>query len=390
MEERSRKIWAQNDQTFWLRSFGVSHKILPNEVFTLEVDPLGNMYLSRVADSFAFDYKVYDLEENLIQRVKRTFAEVPGNLGILMNGTRGTGKTVTAKVMCNELNLPVIIVGKYIEGGADYLNSIPQDITIFIDEYEKIFEENHTLLSIMDGAMNSEHKRVFILTTNSLYINENLIQRPGRIRYLKTFKDLSTTAIMEIVNDCLVRKEYTDDIIRFISLLEMITVDIVKTICQEVNVHNQKPDSFADVFNVRKISEKFDIFLIDENTGVQTSAMPIFTAVKVRPHCEFEEGYSFYINSEYIGEIIDILGDRIIKVKIDSEGLNHYQAQLLGVDLELAKKKRIRRPRGSAAANKASEEKASERDPVVVNQDIIIMISDSEAVHRNFRTSLVF
>lgn len=390
MEERSRKIWAQNDQTFWLRSFGVSHKALPNEVFTLEVDPLGNMYLSRITDSFVFDYKVYDLEEDLIQRVKRTFAEVPGNLGILMNGTRGTGKTVTAKVMCNELNLPVIIVGKYIEGGAEYLNSIPQDIIIFIDEYEKIFEENHTLLSIMDGAMNSDHKRVFILTTNSLYINENLIQRPGRIRYLKTFKDLSTTAIMEIVNDCLVRKEYTDDIIRFVSLLEMITVDIVKTICQEVNIHNQKPDAFADVFNVRKISGKFDIFLVDEETGAQKSTLPLMTAVKVSPHRGFEEGYSFYINNEYIGEILDVLDERLIKVKIETEGLNRYQAQLLGIDSELAKKKRPRRPHGSAAAIKSSDEKAPEKEPVVINQDVIVLISDSEAIHRNFRTTLVF
>ena len=63
------------------------------------------------------------------------------------------------------------------------------------------------MLSIMDGATNSEHRRVFLLTTNSLYINDNLLQRPGRIRYLKTFKDLTPEIIEEIVDDFLIYKE---------------------------------------------------------------------------------------------------------------------------------------------------------------------------------------
>lgn len=384
--QENNKIWSQQDDTYWLRSLGISHKLLPNAVYSVEVDPLGNMFLREAQKKFTFDYKVYGLEKGLVDRVAKTAKSVEGNLGILLNGQRGTGKTVTAKLMCNELNLPIIVVDRMIEDCHRFLNTIPQDIVIFIDEYEKIFEENYQLLSIMDGAMNSEHKRVFILTTNDLYVNDNLIQRPGRIRYLKTFKDLSREAITEIVNDCLVDDKYKEDVLRFVSTLQMITVDIVKTICQEVNLHNQAPEQFAEFFNVKKVTGKSDVYVINER-GARSTELPFIANAKVTPFENFDEDEHIYINDHYIGKVTEVLDENIVKIHISCwlSELSRIQKKLLGIkdDSEdpdngiISSKKKTMRKR-----NVENDEDKR------VDAEIAIEISMSEAYHRMYRWTL--
>lgn len=391
MYDPNAKIWSQQNDTFWLRSQGISHKLLPNAVYTLEADPLGNMFLAEVQKNFEFDYKVYGLEKSLIDRAVITSKNLEGNLGILLNGQRGTGKTVTAKLMCNALNLPIIVVDRAIENGHRFLNSIPQDIVIFIDEYEKIFEESHHLLSIMDGAMNSEHKRIFILTTNELYVNGNLIQRPGRIRYLKTFKDLSKESITEIINDCLTRQEYKDEVFRFVSTLQMITVDVVKTICQEVNLHNETPEKFAEFFNVKKVSGKFDIYLVDER-GERTTTLPFIANAKFSPTEEFEEDNYVYINGDHVGEISEVLDENVIKVKIATwlSNINRTQKKLLDLltDEDNAAEEKVGTNGRVKRRRKLNDEPLSKKDAKedkFIEAEVVLEVVMSEAYHRMYR-----
>jgi hypothetical protein len=313
--DNSNKVWIESDELFSLQSIKKEHKKLPTAVFLLCQDAFGNKFLQRLEDQFQFNYKMYGLETALIDRVLKTFKNTNGNLGILLNGIKGTGKTVTSKIICNELQMPTILLDSNLPDGHLYLNDIPQDITIFIDEYEKIFNEDADMLTIMDGAFNSTHRRMFVLTTNKLYVNENLIQRPGRIRYLKTFKDLDINIITEIVNDVVIHKHLIADTIRFVSALELITVDIVKAVCQEVNIHEESPEAFEDVFNVKKLSGKYDVFILGEDG----KNYPFETSAKMggaRP--DFEDrniGSSFYVNDDYVGEIYEVVDEKTVKTK---------------------------------------------------------------------------
>jgi len=313
--DNSNKVWIESDDLFSLQSIKKEHKKLPVAVFLLCQDVVGNKFLQKLEDQFQFNYKMYGLETSLIDRVLKTYKGTNGNLGILLNGIKGTGKTVTSKIICNELGLPVILLDSNLPDGHLYLNDIPQDITIFIDEYEKIFNEDADMLTIMDGAFNSAHRRMFVLTTNKLYVNENLIQRPGRIRYLKTFKDLDINIITEIVNDVVIHKHLIAETIRFVSALELITVDIVKAVCQEVNIHEESPEVFEDVFNVKKLSGKYDVFIL----GDDGKNYPFETSAKMggaRP--DFEDrniGSSFYVNDDYVGEIYEVVDEKTVRTK---------------------------------------------------------------------------
>lgn len=243
---------------------------LDDGIYQIHQNPLNlELFLEKISDAFNFGFKLYGLDENLVSHVVNTYnrQEVKRNLGILLNGAKGTGKTVTAKYIANKLGLPVIICDKPYQGLPLFLASIGQDCVFFFDEFEKNFrlecgdDENcagEDLLSIMDGVYNTEHCHVFILTTNELKVNDNLISRPSRIRYLKSFGDVIDRKILEeYVDDNLERKEYRDEIMDFIDGLTIATIDIVKSIVEEVNLHNTHIEEFKNFFNVKEATYKY-------------------------------------------------------------------------------------------------------------------------------------
>ena len=235
------KVWMANGSAY--SQIDPNFKIentLPVGVYNLEVTMFG-WNLSKFANEFVFPYKLYQLETEFIDHVLKTYENTTGNLGILLNGTKGSGKTVVAKILANKLNLPVIVLksmGDRNQSMIEYLSSLNSDCILFMDEFEKNFkEEDSTMLQIMDGVYNSKYRKIFLLTTNEMDINDNLIGRPSRIRYVKQFGNLPMNTINEYLDDALECEEARKEIIDYIDSLTISTIDILKTIVNEVNIH---------------------------------------------------------------------------------------------------------------------------------------------------------
>ena len=120
--------------------------------------------LKRIGDKFEFDFKLYELgSEPIIRLVKKTwqsdtFIEGNKNLGIIFNGIKGTGKTISAKLLCNAIGLPVVIVQNNCDGLLPFLQSLNFECVVFIDEAEKTFkkgEDDDILLRLIDGVYNA-------------------------------------------------------------------------------------------------------------------------------------------------------------------------------------------------------------------------------------------
>lgn len=241
--ETGKQIWVQTGINFnRMQGPIISYNEIPVGVYKISMSKQG-FYLEYVMSEFVFDYKIYGLQEDFINHVIKTYNEAQtGNLGILLNGTKGTGKTVAAKMIANRLHLPVIIVqnmGKEMNlQMMNYLSTeINFDCVFFFDEYEKTFDKDTTILSFMDGVYNSESRKVFLLTTNTLSIDRNLIGRPSRILYLKKFGNLEIEAASEFLDDTLNNKEYKQEVLEFINLLSISTIDILKSVVKEINIH---------------------------------------------------------------------------------------------------------------------------------------------------------
>lgn len=309
-----KKVWNNYGNKYLLSSPSEEFEKLENAIYGVGFDSNMGFFLTKKSDKFEFDYKLYGLETSLVTRALKTYNATEGNLGILLNGVKGTGKTVTSKIIANKLNQPIIVVSANLDGITSFLNSIPQDVTIFIDEYEKIFGESSAMLTIMDGALTSQYRRVFLLTTNNLRLDENLIERPSRIRYLKKFEFLSPEIVIEIVDDILEHKDLRAECISFISNLETITVDIVKAVLNEVNIHAESPTVFSDVFNVKKLKGKYNLSVRNNDGSLSDFALDVNSS----PRPTFSDrniNDSVRVNGETIGFVKRIINWTTIEVE---------------------------------------------------------------------------
>lgn len=109
-KEKMNKVWVCSGSTYTQVSSGYSvEQSLPVGIYSICLTMTG-YHLDRYADKFVFPYKMYGLQNEFIDHVIKTYHATEGNLGIMLTGTKGTGKTVTAKELANKLNLPIIIV----------------------------------------------------------------------------------------------------------------------------------------------------------------------------------------------------------------------------------------------------------------------------------------
>lgn len=251
---------------------------LPKRVYTMGYNPdKHEIFLEDFADEFHFDFKIYGMESKLVEHIMRTFENTTSNLGILFNGVKGTGKTITAKIIANKTNLPVILINAPYPGLADFISKINCACVLFFDEFEKNFDTSKghdlELLSIMDGVYNSPYRRIFLLTTNKLYINENFIGRPSRIRYKKSFGNLSTDIIMEYLEDCLEDKTKIQEVLEFIDSLSISTIDILKSIVEELNIHKCSVNDFKSFINVERAKYVYIVKYRTYDPGEENSVL---------------------------------------------------------------------------------------------------------------------
>ena len=208
----------------------------------------GRLGLGKISDTFEFDFKIYDLGcDDIFDRVITTwfsepFVKANKNLGVIFNGLKGTGKTIAAKLLSNRIGLPVIVISKPVPHLIEFIQSLCFECTVLIDEAEKTFEdEPETLLKMIDGVYNSSRK-LYLLTTNKLTLDENLIGRPGRIRYIKQFGILPLNAVNDYIDDCLVDKSLRGKVVSLVDRLAISTIDVLKAVVEEANIYGDIPD----------------------------------------------------------------------------------------------------------------------------------------------------
>lgn len=250
--------WAQRGSDFHPSTRADKVKRLPPGVYRYSVAMHG-WWLERTSAKFEFPFKVYDAGTNEINRVKTFWKNNEGNLGVLMNGLRGAGKTMNAQRLSNDLieeeDLPVLVVRGPIPLQIIF-DSVQQNMIVIFDEFEKTHNDKHQqqLLSTIDGMSRSSHKRLIIFTTNKTQINENLKDRPSRIHYCFEFRRVADEIIEGLINDSLPEDllHFKPDIFEFLNNRKICTIDIVKAVIAEVATFRESPLEFEDLLNIAK------------------------------------------------------------------------------------------------------------------------------------------
>lgn len=230
---------------------------LPVRNYIILLDPMRGYYLQEKED-FKLPAKIYGKDTAFIDRVIKTYKKLGSKetLGIILNGLKGTGKTIDAEMIAIESGLPVIFLTScfFNNDFKNFLSSITQEYVLFIDEFEKIYdhEKQQELLSIFDGMLSS--KKIVILTCNEDRINQYFNNRLKRIRYRKTYRNLSNEVVKEVIEDLLENKDEITNLLTVISDIGIVTMDILISIIEEMNFHNYT--ATEAVVNLNIITEK--------------------------------------------------------------------------------------------------------------------------------------
>lgn len=295
--------WTQEGNTVWgvcaNRAFTPAERLPPG--LYKYVPTMTGWLLDRVGDRFEFPFKVYGTEDELLSRVQRAWEALPQNIGVLLNGLKGTGKTVTAQLLANwavDSGMVVLMVRDPIPLDV-VLAALHQDVVVIFDEFEKTHravkgEANpqEALLTTLDGMSRGLHKRLFVLTTNSRVLDPNLVDRPSRIRYSKEYTRVSDDVVFEIIDDMLPPHlaHIRTDLATYVFTREVLSIDVVKTVIQECVAFEEPPSAFAHLLNLSARAPAFykiyavledgtDVCLLDNFIPDASKATTLATAL---------------------------------------------------------------------------------------------------------------
>ena len=247
------KVISTNEHQFFIYENGVKvFDELPCGYYTINFNNNTGFFLETYSE-LTFkegEQKLYGPHESKIKKIIASYKRCKNNLGVILSGEKGLGKSLTAKLIAKRLYMeqyPIIIVNRYIEGIANFLHKISTDCVILFDEFDKLFKNSRDsedksanpqeeLLSLFDG-MDDKH-RLFVITANDIYkINEFLINRPGRFQYHLIFQypsyDDINVYMRDNLNDINQYKEIPS--VQNFSTKVPLSYDALRAICFELN-----------------------------------------------------------------------------------------------------------------------------------------------------------
>ena len=230
---------------------------LPVGNYIIKERPLdGPLYLEGV-DGFSSVNKLYGSTTRDAERILRTYQERGISTGVLLNGEKGSGKTLLAKTLSIEaakLGIPTIIINAPWVGDKfnKFIQDIDQECIIMFDEFEKVYDSDkqEVILTLLDGVFPS--KKLFVLTCNDKWrIDSHMRNRPGRIFYMLDFKGLEDEFIREYCEDTLKDKQYIEKICQVAATFAQFNFDMLKALVEEMNRYNESPREALRMLNAK-------------------------------------------------------------------------------------------------------------------------------------------
>lgn len=250
----------------------ITYDQLPPKTYRVDYDPETRIFSLLEAHDFEIpETKIYGQHLDKVKKVLNSMDKMNRNLGVILSGDKGIGKSLFSKCLglkARKKGIPVILVNEYHEGIANFLEEIEQTVMILFDEYDKTFDEKKhncqaEMLSLFDGV--SAGKKLFVITCNEIQsLSQYLINRPGRFHYHFRFLYPTADEIRDYMEDKL-DKQYYDEIENVIafSVRMNLNYDCLRSIAFELNNGLKFQEAINDL-NIIRISQYKNIKIIVE------------------------------------------------------------------------------------------------------------------------------
>lgn len=255
---------VQSGNTFQVYGEAIhTYQKLPAASYTIEFHQLMGFSLAMRSNLTVSEEKVYGSIPQKVKKILTSYNLLQRNLGVLLSGTKGIGKSLFVRLLSEEAiknSLPVVLVDHAYPNIANFIASIQQDCIIIFDEFEKIFCKNeeydpqNELLSLFDGT-DGGHK-LFIVTCNNLKaINQYMLNRPGRFHYHFALTPPTAEEVREYMQDKLKPEyhKYIEDIVKLNYVTDM-PYDYLRAIAFELNQGYNLNETMSDL-NITQVDK---------------------------------------------------------------------------------------------------------------------------------------
>jgi hypothetical protein len=241
---------------------------LPAGTYALRYNEQAGAFYFEMIKDFELPSKLYGDCNKLADRIIATFEDRPNSTGVLLEGEKGSGKTLLAKNVCTKLKakgVPTVVVNTPFAGEVFnvFVQTMTQPAVFLFDEFEKVYdpETQQKVLTLFDGVYPT--KKLYLVTSNDKYkIDAHMRNRPGRIYYMLTYGGLDRDFITEYANEKLNDVSQVNSIITVAQMFAKFNFDMLKALIEEMNrfdesageaikMLNSKPESNVEVFQVR-------------------------------------------------------------------------------------------------------------------------------------------
>lgn len=260
-----------------------TYEQLPAKTYRVAFNDQEGFSLVETHDLEMTETKVYGQHLEKVDKVLNALDKVKRNLGVILSGDKGIGKSLFSKMLgikAKENEVPVILVDEYIPGIANFLDDIEQTVMVLFDEYDKTFDENKyncqaEMLSLFDGM--SAGKKLFVITCNKIdELSSFLLNRPGRFHYHFRFAYPTVDEIQAYMEDKLEEQYYgeIENVIAF-SLRMKLNYDCLRAIAFELNTGSSFKEAIEDLNILRMYSTEYiDIVVEFENGKILEGSVP--------------------------------------------------------------------------------------------------------------------
>lgn len=255
---------------------------LPAQTYKVGFGQFTGFFLEKQHDLEIKEDKIYGVHKAKVNKVLKRFKESHKNLGVILSGDKGIGKSLFARLLSQKViedGIPVILVNDYIPGIDDFLNDIKDEVLVLFDEFDKTFKKNSDcdpqakMLSLFDGT--SSGKKLFVVTCNQyIDLNEYLINRPGRFHFHFRFEYPTADEVKDYLKDKL-DEVYHSEINKVVSFSRKIKLnyDCLSAIALELNEGETFENTINDlnIVNTYERENRYNIKLFTEEGVVFTA-----------------------------------------------------------------------------------------------------------------------
>lgn len=279
---------------------------IPAGTYDICFAKMTGFYLAR-RPNLSVSEKVYGVQGSKVNKVLDAFKMFERNLGVILSGDKGIGKSLTAKMIAQEAikqGYPVILVSQYIPGIASFIEAIDQEVMVLFDEFDKTFKTTgddnpqDTMLSLFDGT--TAGKKLFVVTCNQLTgLNDYLVNRPGRFHYHFRFDYPTADDIRTYLHDKIDPEFYgeIDDVVNFAARVS-INYDCLRAIAFELNLGSKFKDAIQDmnIVNLDDVRYKVTFLHKDGSKDTREMCMDLFGEDRCySTYIDLHDGYDYRV-----------------------------------------------------------------------------------------------